>query len=178
VRDNLVFNLESWPEAGVSIDFILSPPALLSAMKSGLWETEPQVEEAADLLVFKSSMRGHLDIQLASRVLKIKGAFSIKVQVSCTRCLTPFVGRIRDNISEIVKLVDPGGDANVKAAVDGDLIVTNNQFDLAPLMAELFWLAWPTKPLCKPDCAGLCPSCGANLNDGECSCRRDNVTKH
>ena len=34
-------------------------------------------------------------------------------------------------------------------------------------------LALPPNPLCRPDCKGLCPECGANLNEGMCACSRD-----
>jgi uncharacterized protein len=40
-------------------------------------------------------------------------------------------------------------------------------------MREQFYLAVPMKPLCRDDCAGLCPSCGTNLNRGSCGCTRD-----
>jgi len=32
-------------------------------------------------------------------------------------------------------------------------------------------MSMPGKPLCRPDCAGLCPNCGANLNEGPCACQ-------
>ena len=38
---------------------------------------------------------------------------------------------------------------------------------------EEFSLALPVKPLCRPDCRGLCPECGKNLNEGACGCSRD-----
>ena len=76
-----------------------------------------------------------------------------------------------------MKLVEgPAPDAD--AAWEGDLAVIDSRFDLAPLLAELFWLAWPHKALCRPDCAGLCPTCGANLNETACSCRQGRATRH
>ena len=41
----------------------------------------------------------------------------------------------------------------------GDLI------DLEPVLRDAVVLELPFQPLCRPDCAGLCPQCGANLND-------------
>lgn len=46
------------------------------------------------------------------------------------------------------------------------------EIDLAPLAWEEVVLAQPAKFVCKPDCAGLCPQCGANLNLGPCGCRQ------
>ena len=47
------------------------------------------------------------------------------------------------------------------------------EINLAGLLWEEFVLALPVRPLCKPDCKGLCPDCGKNLNEGPCSCVRD-----
>ena len=46
-----------------------------------------------------------------------------------------------------------------------------NTIDLGQLMREQFYLALPMKPLCGPECRGLCPQCGANRNRGECGCQ-------
>jgi uncharacterized protein len=47
----------------------------------------------------------------------------------------------------------------------------DNVIDLGALMQEQFYLAVPMKPLCQPDCRGLCALCGKNLNQGSCECR-------
>lgn len=44
------------------------------------------------------------------------------------------------------------------------------QLDLAPLARDAVLLGLPLAPLCRPDCAGLCPTCGAELADGDCDC--------
>jgi uncharacterized protein len=41
---------------------------------------------------------------------------------------------------------------------------------LTPLIREQMILALPTRPLCQEDCRGLCPRCGANLNERDCGC--------
>ncbi len=47
------------------------------------------------------------------------------------------------------------------------------ELDLAPLAWEEIVLALPSKCVCRASCAGLCPHCGANLNLGPCTCRKD-----
>jgi uncharacterized protein len=49
------------------------------------------------------------------------------------------------------------------------------ELDLAPLIRELAWLAIPMKHLCDPECKGLCPHCGVNLNDEPCQCEEIRV---
>lgn len=53
---------------------------------------------------------------------------------------------------------------------DTFLLVENESIELDDLLQEDILLELPTKFLCKPDCRGLCPQCGKNLNEGECDC--------
>ena len=43
--------------------------------------------------------------------------------------------------------------------------------DLDPDIREEIILDYPLSPLCKPECKGLCPKCGKNVNEGKCSCK-------
>ena len=52
----------------------------------------------------------------------------------------------------------------------GDLYVTEEILETDPILIEQLQLNVPMKPLCRPDCKGLCPECGADLNEGACSC--------
>ena len=55
---------------------------------------------------------------------------------------------------------------------DNDDLVVVDQFmlDLDELVCDDVWIELPSKCLCKPDCQGLCPRCGKNLNQGPCGC--------
>jgi uncharacterized protein len=46
---------------------------------------------------------------------------------------------------------------------------------ISDLLREQLLLMLPVKPLCRPDCAGLCASCGKDLNEGSCTCSKRNV---
>ena len=50
-----------------------------------------------------------------------------------------------------------------------------SDLDLDELLTEDLLLDVPSKFLCSPDCKGLCPSCGKNLNHGDCDCQQDTV---
>jgi uncharacterized protein len=63
-----------------------------------------------------------------------------------------------------------------RSATDSDLIVPEDgHIDLAPLVREYMLLDIPMKPLCRPDCKGLCPVCGQNLNDSTCQHQVDEI---
>ena len=54
-----------------------------------------------------------------------------------------------------------------------DVLPADHVVDLEPLIKAALIVDAPYQPLCKDDCLGLCPNCGANLNDGPCSCGGD-----
>ena len=47
--------------------------------------------------------------------------------------------------------------------------------DIMPQIEESIYTLIPTKILCREDCRGLCPNCGADLNEGECSCKNEDI---
>lgn len=55
---------------------------------------------------------------------------------------------------------------------DDYILLEDMQLDLKQLTLEDIYLALPGKLLCKDDCKGLCPQCGANLNEGSCNCKK------
>lgn len=56
---------------------------------------------------------------------------------------------------------------------DDYIVVKNRELDLDELVSEEVSLSLPSKILCKEDCKGLCPKCGANLNVKKCDCKSD-----
>jgi uncharacterized protein len=56
---------------------------------------------------------------------------------------------------------------------DEIILLDGTQIAVDELMTEAFVLAMDTKILCKEDCKGLCASCGANLNEGPCTCKKE-----
>ena len=56
---------------------------------------------------------------------------------------------------------------------DEIILLENGTFDLGDLARTVFLLDLDTKILCSPECKGLCPRCGADLNQGPCGCKKD-----
>ncbi len=77
------------------------------------------------------------------------------VYYPCSRCLEPTAVEADYDFSETVEA----------SANDG-------QFDLSPFIADCLFIYEPRQILCREDCKGLCPTCGANLNKKTCSCAR------
>jgi hypothetical protein len=174
VADNLKFNLDTWPDGVLTRDFALPPSVFHPYLEQEAASSGAAQNVAPELL---TSLRGRLELRLMGSRLFVKGVFAVKVEMSCARCLSTFTGRLGDQIDEVVEI---GAPEEASGAEDPDFFVPvkNREIDLAPLLAELFWLSWPLKPLCRPDCLGLCPRCGADLNAGPCGCSEAEETRH
>jgi uncharacterized protein len=82
--------------------------------------------------------------------------------VECVRCLLETQLPLQVDFTELYTFLrnsNPGTDL---------VLPENAQIDLAPLLREYMILEVPINPLCSPDCQGICPICGENLNITSC----------
>lgn len=91
----------------------------------------------------------------------------------CRRCLEPLSGQLRSEVRELYRPRSPG-DAGEDQDED-TYPLKGEQLDLKPLVRDALLLELPLAPLCRPDCRGLCPVCGGNLNVDPCSCEQASV---
>ena len=81
---------------------------------------------------------------------------------TCARCLAEFDRTVEVAVSELVSR-EPGPDDDYRFEEDLHL-------DPEPIVRDAVGLELPFAPLCRPDCQGICPSCGADRNVSPCSC--------
>ena len=93
---------------------------------------------------------------------------------SCSRCLGTFSQSLHIHLEEEFL---PTSDINTGAPMgtsqldDEDFVIGKDHIlNIKEAMRQYAIVALPMKPLCKEDCAGICSSCGMNLNDGPCQC--------
>jgi uncharacterized protein len=95
-----------------------------------------------------------------------RGRIHGRVRRECRRCLTELDQPVNAEVHVLFS-------ADAEAADDPDvypLPTTATAIDLAPVVRDELALAAPAYVLCRSDCAGLCPRCGADLNAGPCGC--------
>jgi len=109
---------------------------------------------------------------------RLVGSVATLLELACSRCLEPFTLPV-DQAFDLRYLpvttgmpaaTDDEDDAEV---ADDDVAMTfyrDDHIDLGEVLSEQFYLALPMKPLCRPDCQGLCPQCGTNRNLTPCDC--------
>jgi uncharacterized protein len=95
------------------------------------------------------------------------GRMTGEAEADCSRCLTPARARVKEELHLLF------ADAVDKEADDSDVYMLEPRattVDLRPALREEWLLAAPGFVLCREDCKGLCPRCGADLNQGACKC--------
>jgi len=105
---------------------------------------------------------GNVKIDRTPQGLVVQGNFAGETTLECVRCLKDFGFRLTWELTELYAF-------DKKSLSESELIVPDSaQIDLAPLLREYAILELPIKPLCKPDCKGLCIECGQDLNIKDC----------
>jgi len=101
-----------------------------------------------------------LDLTLESVVegVLVTGTVEVPLAGECARCLTPLSDRGTYRVTELYNY--PG-----RQAAEDELFLEDDLLDLDPALRAAIVLELPFSPLCRPDCRGLCPTCGANLNE-------------
>lgn len=129
----------------------------------------PRVRVAEDLEL--DELVGELQLSRTSRGILVQGELETRVLAECSRCLALTAVPVILSLEELYTY-PPSADWADETPYS---VQETGILDLAPLLREEAVLAVPMGVLCRPDCAGLCPECGQNLNEGSCNCERDDI---
>lgn len=158
------------------IDITKLPPEGLSVERtihSNAWKIQEVDWESRGELSFRVHLKGN------SRKLEITGKFAAGITARCHRCLKP----IDLDLSRSFHLtyLPPDMERFSKEEVE----LTPEELEIAYLdrsdlplhdvIREQIYLTIPMKILCRVDCRGLCPHCGVDLNEIECSCAEQQI---
>jgi uncharacterized protein len=105
--------------------------------------------------------------------IRLKGRFEGTFQVPCARCIEPVEIPLAAEFDLIFRPVGADSDAPERSITASETEIGYYQGDslsLEDVLREQVLLSLPVRTLCKPDCKGLCPRCGANRNLKPCSC--------
>jgi len=105
---------------------------------------------------------GGVHISRTPQGLLVEGKFQAVVSLECVRCLEPYDQALKTEFEEVYAY------KNVDFTESGLFVPDDGNIDLGPVVREYLMLEYPIKPLCKPDCQGLCTVCGENLNLRTC----------
>jgi uncharacterized protein len=115
-------------------------------------------------------LRGHLQARLALPCARCAEPFAFVVDVPVDLKFVPAVHE-KANARPSTSLDDDDDDGRQISDDDPSIVPYDEpRIDLAQVAREQCYLAMPMKPLCRPDCQGLCPQCGTNRNAATCTC--------
>ena len=131
------------------------------------WDVKELVSDRKDITAV-TPLTADLSVQLESGgVVDVQGTLTAGVDMLCSRCLKPVNEHLHIDFHEQFKQGDQPEDVEED---DDTIYVDEDQFDLKLYAEEAFLLNLPFIPLCSDTCKGLCPTCGHELNEGDCGC--------
>jgi DUF177 domain-containing protein len=159
-----VTNHPTSPELVVNVRELLRSPGGRKHVDT-TWspgDQEPPLGSPVARLDPATPVRLVADIDNVVEGLLVTGVVTATINASCVRCLTEFTDTLRADVRELFALQPDQAEDEGYAVVDGD------RLPLDTMVRDALVLAFPAAPLHAPDCAGLCPTCGADRNQVDC----------
>lgn len=117
---------------------------------------------------------GRIFLEKRGRDVFLKGRFRATVRLPCSRCLEGFPFPVELSFRHTLRPLD----RELRETREVELVREDLEYGcyegdeilLDGLVEEHLLLNLPMKPLCREDCRGICPRCGANRNESDCGC--------
>lgn len=161
--NRLLIDVSKIPPEGLEVDADLDEEAL-------------RLEGEESFILVDGRLRSRLE-RGDDESVHVRGHLGARMQLDCGRCLETFDMTVAQDL-ELFYLPHEGGavqeDEDEVELSDRDMVVAyyrDRRLDLAEVVREQLLLAVPLKRLCREDCKGLCPLCGANRNATACDCK-------
>lgn len=136
-------------------------------------DDEDHLQLTQDDLTQAGPVEGHVRLHHTNQGIFVDGTASVPVDLECTRCLKHFTYTaaflLREQFYPTIDVVTgvplPAPDDELAFPID-----RHHLLDLREAIRQNLVLALPINAICQEDCAGLCPKCGHDLNEGPCDC--------
>ncbi|MEK6532183.1 MAG: DUF177 domain-containing protein [Deltaproteobacteria bacterium] len=153
--------LQDIPDTGLVLD-VAEEAAKLEAIQKGLSHAE---------FKFASPVMMHLEILSTGLDVNVSGDIKTELQFSCSRCLKEFRQAFEGSFNVFyTKQAEKAREKELKPSEIEVNELAADELDTTEIAFAQIALEAPIKPMCNEDCRGLCPSCGADLNSGQCRC--------
>lgn len=139
-----------------------------------------ELEGLSNGLQLNGPVRMEVTLVGGDRRVMLHAQIQTEIETVCDMCLTPVSYPLDFEIDEVLMsahdvdvLSEHGGDREEMESENW--IYDDVHLDLNYLVLNAILTQLPLRHLCRPDCKGLCPHCGANLNDGPCDCENTEI---
>jgi uncharacterized protein len=152
-------------------DFILD----LATLKPTLNRVEVEAsapEVGLDAAEWPGIIRAELRVEKNGGRVSVRGVVTSPTRLECVRCLRTFDQPVHADITVFAERSGSTSRAQQDELERDDYMLFHDgrRLDLRETVRESLLLELPITPHCREECAGLCPNCGADLNDGPCGC--------
>jgi uncharacterized protein len=141
-------------------------------LEEGWWQPAPEDDQ---ILGLDGPLRLKVKVSKAADKFLVQGMLRGAIRIRCDRCLEPFHRKVESQFHVYLVAPREGSDQEEIELLDEDMevdFVKGDAVDLSDMVREQIYLSLPVQSICKEGCRGLCPVCGANLNETSCSCRK------
>jgi uncharacterized protein len=159
--------------------------------EKGLWlefEEKPELFPVLTDMIgnneceFLTPIKARLRAIRVGDIVEVEGTVETSVRLSCGRCLKEFETVLRAPFtltytSALPDMADGSEEPEIelRARDIGLIYFPDEEIDFREGIQEQVVLAFPLRPLCRESCKGLCPKCGADLNEGDCGCNQTSL---
>ena len=138
--------------------------------------------EDSEEINYTAPLHVELILMRIREIVEMTGRLKSRIATTCSRCLADLAVDL-ENRFQLVYTRRPGTKARPSMQKEielttedvGLMLFDGEVIDIGPGIFEEALAALPLKPLCRDDCRGLCPRCGADLNRENCRCRGKDV---
>jgi uncharacterized protein len=139
------------------------------------YDLDEEIRNLDPELVPLAHLIGTVTLMRSSQGILVTGMLRTTLEGQCRRCLDSCAVDVELELEEefypAVRIADVPLDPVPEEDRDEALLIDEHHIlDLSEVIRQGLWLSRPMETLCRPGCAGLCPTCGGNRNLGECSC--------
>jgi uncharacterized protein len=152
--------------------FLLDLATLPTGRSEVVLESDPADLELG-LPQWPTRIRAELGVEKSGEQVSVRGRLRAVAELECVRCLRTFELQLAPEFEVFAERGGAGRHRNEEDELERDrymLFHDGRRLDLRGEAREKLLLELPMAPRCREECRGLCPRCGADLNDGPCGC--------
>ena len=126
--------------------------------------------------LLSESVECNFELTRNNTKVHLKGSLTFVLHLECARCYENFTLKKTELVEAYFIKRDKTLYSENEELSPEDILTElydDDMINLVPVFYDTIILSIPMKPLCKEDCKGLCPICGANLNYEQCNCKKE-----
>jgi uncharacterized protein len=156
-------------------DLALHPVDFHEELQPGALDFGGDIQQRAPLKTTGRAelVEEHHGKHLIIKDIRLRGDLATSVELVCARCLEPVEQDVKRTFELLYRPVGVDAGRDELSVTDAEAEIGYYQGQgilLEDVLREQVLLALPLKITCREDCKGLCPQCGVNLNQHQCSC--------